>query len=132
MGVLMIRSFKTSLFYIAFGASFSLLFPPINYASESTLTCSNDEGFLSVFKVNKSLPSVTHISSYDPNSNERFSVNSKLKVISSEQNKISTIDVLIEDNMIILDVFDLKKNTIASNTIYLDGSSPDLQIYSCN
>ena len=76
----MIRSFKTSLFYIAFGASFSLLFPPINYASESTLTCSNDEGFLSVFKVNKRRPSVTHISSYDPNSNERFSVNSKFSI----------------------------------------------------
>ena len=105
------------------------------YSSEYILTCANEDGFLSVFQIkNKSsFQSVTHISSYDPESGEKYSVNLPLQVISKDNNLISTVDVsLIEDDgMIILDVFDLDKKIISSNTIYLDGTSPDLQKYIC-
>ena len=113
---------------------FPLIFAPQKiYSSEYILTCSNEDGFLSVFQItNKSsFQSVTHLSSYDPESSEKYSVNLPLQVISKDKNLISTVDVLKDDGMIILDVFNLDKKIISSNTIYLDGTNPDLQKYTC-
>ena len=113
---------------------FPLIFAPQKiYSSEYILTCSNEDGFLSVFQIkNKSsFQSVTHLSSYDPESSEKYSVNLPLQVISKDRNLISTVDVLKDDGMIILDVFNLDKKIISSNTIYLDGTNPDLQKYTC-
>ena len=115
---------------------FPLIFAPQKiYSSEYILTCANEDGFLSVFQIkNKSsFQSVTHISSYDPESGEKYSVNLPLQVISKDNNLISTVDVSLteDDGMIILDVFDLDKKIISSNTIYLDGTNPDLQKYIC-
>ena len=115
---------------------FPLFFAPQKiHSSEYILTCANEDGFLSVFKIeNKSsFQSVTLTSSYNPQSGEKFSINLPLQVISKNNNLISTVDVsLIEDDgMIILDVFNLDKKIISSNTIYLDGTSPDLQKYTC-
>ena len=115
---------------------FPLIFAPQKiYSSEYILTCANEDGFLSVFQIkNKSsFQSVTHISSYDPESGEKYSLNLPLQVISKENNLISTVDVSLteDDRMIILDVFNLDKKIISSNTIYLDGTSPDLQKYNC-
>ena len=115
---------------------FPLIFVPQKiYSSEYILTCANEDGFLSVFQIkNKSsFQSVTHISSYDPESGEKYSVNLPLQVISKDNNLISTIDVSLteDDGMIILDVFNLDKKIISSNTIYLDGTNPDLQKYTC-
>ena len=109
------------------------IFPQKIFSSEFILTCTNEDGFLSVFKINNksSFQSVTHLSSYDPESSKKFSVNQPLLVISKEKNSISTIDVLKDDGMIILDVFNLDKKIISSNTIYLDGTNPDLQKYTC-
>ena len=115
---------------------FPLIFAPQKiYSSEYILTCANEDGFLSVFQIkNKSsFQSVTHISSYDPENGEKYSVNLPLQVISKDNNLISTVDVSLteDDGMIILDVFDLDKKIISSNTIYLDGTRPDLQKYIC-
>ena len=115
---------------------FPLIFAPQKiYSSEYILTCANEDGFLSVFKIeNKSsFQSVTLISSYNPQSGEKFSINLPLQVISNNNNLISTVDVSLTeaDGMIILDVFNLDKKIISSNTIYLDGTSPDLQKYTC-
>ena len=115
---------------------FPLIFAPKKiYSSEYILTCANEDGFLSVFQIkNKSsFQSLTHISSYDPESGEKYLVNLPLQVISKDNNLISTVDVSLteDDEMIILDVFDLDKKIISSNTIYLDGTSPDLQKYIC-
>ena len=115
---------------------FPLIFAPQKiYSSEYILTCLNKDGFLSVFQIkNKSsFQSVTHISSYNPESGQKYSVNLPLQVISKDNNLISTVDVSLseDDGMIILDVFDLDKKIISSNTIYLDGTSPDLQKYIC-
>ena len=115
---------------------FPLFFAPQKiHSSEFILTCANEDGFLSVFKIeNKSsFQSVTLISSYNPKSGEKFSINLPLQVISKNNNLISTFDVSLteDDGMIILDVFNLDKKTISSNTIYLDGTSPDLQKYTC-
>ena len=105
------------------------------YSSEYILTCANEDGFLSIFKIkNKSsFQSITFISSYDPESGEKYSVNLPLQVISKDDNLISTVDTSLTevDGMIILDVFNLDKKIISSNTIYLDGTSPDLQQYTC-
>ena len=111
------------------------IFPQKIYSSEFILTCTNEDGFLSVFKINNksSFQSVTHLSSYDPSSSEQYSVNLPLKVISKNNNLISTVDATLtkDDEMIILDVFNLDKKIISSNTIYLDGSKPELQKYTC-
>ena len=115
---------------------FPLIFAPQKiYSSEYILTCANEDGFLSVFKIeNKSsFQSVTLSSSYNPQSGEKFSINLPLQVISKNNNLISTVDpsLIEDDGMIILDVFNLDKKIISSNTIYLDGTSPDLQKYTC-
>ena len=115
---------------------FPLFFAPQKiHSSEYVLSCANEDGFLSVFKIeNKSsFQSVTLISSYNPQSGEKFSINLPLQVISKNNNLISTVDVSLteDDGMIILDVFNLDKKIISSNTIYLDGTSPDLQQYTC-
>ena len=115
---------------------FPLIFAPQKiYSSEYILTCANEDGFLSVFQIkNKSsFQSVTHISSYDPERGEKYYVNLPLQVISKDKNLMSTVDVSLteDDGMIFLDVFDLDKKIISSNTIYLDGTSPDLQKYIC-
>tara|TARA_B100000886_G_C20255820_1_gene420773 strand:+ start:269 stop:532 length:264 start_codon:yes stop_codon:yes gene_type:complete len=67
---------------------FPLIFSPQKiYSSEYILTCANEDGFLSVFQVkNKSsFKSVTHISSYDPESGEKYSLNLPLQAISKEK-----------------------------------------------
>ena len=115
---------------------FPLFFAPQKiHSSEYVLSCANEDVFLSVFKIeNKSsFQSVTLISSYNPQSGEKFSINLPLQVISKNNNLISTVDVSLteDDGMIILDVFNLDKKIISSNTIYLDGTSPDLQKYTC-
>ena len=115
---------------------FPLFFAPQKiHSSEYILTCANEDGFLSVFKIkNKSSSqSVNHISSYDPERGGKYYVNLPLQVISKDKNLISTVDVSLteDDGMIILDVFNLDKKIISSNTIYLDGTSPDLQKYTC-
>ena len=113
----------------------AVVFPQKIYSSEYLWTCSNEDGFLSVFRVvDKPFPSITHISSYDPESGKKWSLYSPLKVISREKNYISTVDLsLIEElNEIVLDVFNLDKKTILTNSIYLDGSNPELQKYNCN
>ena len=115
---------------------FPLFFAPQKiHSSEYILTCANEDGFLSVFQIkNKSsFQSVTHISSYDPERGEKYYVNLPLQVISKDKNLISTVDVSLteDDGMIILDVFNLDKKIISSNTIYLDGNNPDLQQYTC-
>ena len=115
---------------------FPLFFAPHKiHSSEYVLTCANEDGFLSVFQIkNKSsFQYVTHISSYDPESGQKYSVNLPLQVISKDNNLISTVDVSLteDDGMIILDVFNLDKKIISSNAIYLDGTNPDLQKYTC-
>ena len=115
---------------------FPLFFAPQKiHSSEYVLSCANEDGFLSVFqiKTKSSFQSVTLISSYNPQSGEKFSINLPLQVISKNNNLISTVDAssIEDDGMIILDVFNLDKKIISSNTIYLDGTSPDLQKYTC-
>ena len=55
---------------------FPLFFAPQKiHSSEYILTCANEDGFLSVFKINNksSFQSVIHISSYDPESGVEYS-----------------------------------------------------------
>tara|TARA_B100000700_G_scaffold328847_1_gene448102 strand:+ start:841 stop:1245 length:405 start_codon:yes stop_codon:yes gene_type:complete len=128
------KKYLTLRFIALFTFIFPLFLAPQKiYSSEYILTCANEDGFLSVFQIkNKSsFQSVTHISSYDPESGEKYSVNLPLQVISKDNNLISTVDVMTEDRMIILDIFNLDKKIISSNTIYLDGTIPDLQKYTC-
>ena len=57
-------------------------------------TCENENGFVSVFKINTNPTSVTHISSYDSKNGDKWSVNLPLKVVFSNNNIISTVDVI--------------------------------------
>ena len=60
-------------------------------------TCENEDGFVSVFKINTYPTSVTHVSSYDSKNGDKWSVNQPLQVVFSNNNIISTIDVYVED-----------------------------------
>ena len=94
-------------------------------------TCENEDGFLSVFKMNTNPVSITHISSYDSKNGDKWSVNKPLQVVFSNGNIISSVDVLVEDESIYLDIFDLQRKTFISRETFFDGSEGIIQNYKC-
>ena len=60
-------------------------------------TCENEDGFVSVFKINTYPASITHISSYDSKNGDKWSVNQPLQVVFSNRNIISSVDVIVEE-----------------------------------
>ena len=94
-------------------------------------TCENEDGFVSVFKINTYPTSVTHVSSYDSKSGDKWSVNQPLQVVFSNSNIISTIDVLVEDEAIYHDIFNLKSKSFISRETFFDGSEGITQNYKC-
>ena len=94
-------------------------------------TCENENGFVSVFKINTNPTSVTHISSYDSKNGDKWSVNLPMQVVFSNSNIISTIDVLVEDEAIYHDIFNLKSKSFISRETFFDGSEGITQNYKC-
>ena len=94
-------------------------------------TCENEDGFVSVFKINTNPASITHISSYDSRNGDKWSVNQPLQVVFSNRNIISSVDVIVEEERIYLDIFDLKRKTFISRETFFDGSEGIIQNYKC-
>ena len=94
-------------------------------------TCENENGFVSVFKINTYPTSVTHVSSYDSKNGDKWSVNQPLQVVFSNSTIISTIDVLVEDEAIYHDIFNLKSKSFISRETFFDGSEGITQNYKC-
>ena len=94
-------------------------------------TCENEDGFVSVFKMNTNPPSITHISSYDSKNGDKWSVNQPLQVVFSNRNIISSVDVIVEEETIYLDIFDLQRKTFISRETFFDGSEGIIQNYKC-
>ena len=94
-------------------------------------TCENENGFVSVFKVNTNPTSITHISSYDSKNGDKWSVNQPLQVVFSNRNIISSVDVIVEEERIYLDIFDLQRKTFVSRETFFDGSEGIIQNYKC-
>ena len=94
-------------------------------------TCENEDGFVSVFKINTYPTSVTHVSSYDSKNGDKWSVNQPLQVVFSNSTIISTIDVLVEDEAIYHDIFNLKSKSFISRETFFDGSEGIIQNYKC-
>tara|TARA_B100001287_G_scaffold9031_1_gene6974 strand:- start:379 stop:768 length:390 start_codon:yes stop_codon:yes gene_type:complete len=94
-------------------------------------TCENEDGFVSVFKINSYPTSVTHVSSYDSKNGDKWSINQPLMVVFSNSNIISTIDVLVEDEAIYFDIFNLKSKSFISRETFFDGSEGITQNYKC-
>ena len=94
-------------------------------------TCENENGFVSVFKINTNPASITHISSYDSKNGDKWSVNLPLQVVFSNRNIISSVDVIDEEERIYLDIFDLERKTFISRETFFDGSEGIIQNYKC-
>jgi len=94
-------------------------------------TCENEDGFVSVFKINTYPVSITHISSYDSKNGDKWSVNQPLQVVFSNRNIISSVDVIVEEERIYLDIFDLQRKTFISRETFFDGSEGIIQNYIC-
>ena len=94
-------------------------------------TCENENGFVSVFKINTNPASITHISSYDSKNGDKWSVNQPLQVVFSNRNIISSVDVIVEEERIYLDIFDLQRKTFISRETFFDGSEGIIQNYKC-
>ena len=94
-------------------------------------TCENEDGFVSVFKINTNPASITHISSYDSKNGDKWSVNQPLQVVFSNRNIISSVDVIVEEERIYLDIFDLQRKTFISRETFFDGSEGIIQNYKC-
>ena len=93
--------------------------------------CENEDGFVSIFKINTNPTSVIHISSYDSKNGDEWSVNEPLQVVFSNSNIISTIDVYVEDQAIYFDIFNLKSKSFVSRETFFDGSEGITQNYIC-
>ena len=94
-------------------------------------TCENENGFVSVFKMNTNPASITHISSYDSKNGDKWSVNQPLQVVFSNRNIISSVDVIVEEERIYLDIFNLQRKTFISRETFFDGSEGIIQNYKC-
>ena len=94
-------------------------------------TCENEDGFVSVFKMNTNPVSITHISSYDSKNGDKWSVNQPLQVVFSNRNIISSVDVIVEEERIYLDIFNLQSKTFISRETFFDGSEGIIQNYKC-
>ena len=94
-------------------------------------TCENEDGFVSVFKINTYPGSITHISSYNSKNGDKWSVNKPLQVVFSNRNIISSVDVIVEEERIYLDIFDLQRKTFISRETFFDGSEGIIQNYKC-
>ena len=94
-------------------------------------TCENENGFVSVFKMNTNPASITHISSYDSMNGDKWSVNQPLQVVFSNRNIISSVDVIVEEERIYLDIFNLQRKTFISRETFFDGSEGIIQNYKC-
>ena len=94
-------------------------------------TCENEDGFVSVFKINTYPGSITQISSYNSKNGDKWSVNKPLQVVFSNRNIISSVDVIVEEERIYLDIFDLQRKTFISRETFFDGSEGIIQNYKC-
>ncbi len=94
-------------------------------------TCENEDGFVSVFKINTNPVSVTHISSYDSKNGDKWSVNQPLQVVFSNRNIVSTVDVIVDEERIYLDIFNLQRKSFISRETFFDGSEGIIQNYKC-
>jgi len=94
-------------------------------------TCENENGFVSVFKMDTNPVSITHISSYDSKNGDKWSVNKPLQVVFSNKNIVSSVDVIVEEERIYLDIFNLQSKTFISRETFFDGSEGIIQNYKC-
>ena len=94
-------------------------------------TCENEDGFVSVFKMNTNPVSITHISSYDSKNGDKWSVNQPLQVVFSNRNIVSTVDVIVDEERIYLDIFNLQRKSFISRETFFDGSAGIIQNYKC-
>ena len=94
-------------------------------------TCENENGFVSVFKIKTNPVSVTHISSYDSKNGDKWSVDQPLQVVFSNRNILSTVDVIVEEEIIYLDIFNLNSKSFISKETFFDGSVGITQYYKC-
>ena len=94
-------------------------------------TCENEDGFVSVFKINTYPASITHISSYDSKNGDKWSVNQPLQVVFSNRNIVSTVDVLVDEEVMYLDILNLQSKSFISKETFFDGSEGITQFYNC-
>ena len=107
------------------------LISPQKINASNYWTCENEDGFVSVFKINTNPVSVTHISSYDSKNGDKWSVNQPLQVVFSNRNIISSVDVIVDEERIYLDIFNLNSKSFISKETFFDGSEGITQNYKC-
>ncbi len=125
----LLKDFKlSSLGAILFVISF---ISPQKINASNYWTCENKNGFVSVFKMNTSPVSITHISSYNSKNGDKWTVNKPLQVVFSNRNIVSSVDVLVDEGRIYLDIFNLQTKTFISRETFFDGSEGIIQNYKC-
>ncbi len=99
--------------------------------SKIVFNCFNNEGFKTVFGINFNPVSVDHIYSHNPESNEHWEVNTSLKVLTSEKNKIITFDSTVDEAFGVVDIFNLKQMIIDSVDVNYDDASTYYMKWNC-
>ena len=125
----LLKNFKLSSFGVILTVIPLISLQKIN--ASNYWTCENEDGFVSVFKINTYPASITHISSYDSKNGDKWSVNQPLQVVFSNRNIISSVDVIVEEEKIYLDIFNLQSKTFISRETFFDGSEGIIQNYKC-
>tara|TARA_Y100000813_G_scaffold161040_1_gene121440 strand:- start:86 stop:475 length:390 start_codon:yes stop_codon:yes gene_type:complete len=125
----LLKNFKLSSFGVILTVIPLISLQKIN--ASNYWTCENKNGFVSVFKINTYPVSVTHISSYDSVNGDKWSVNKPLQVVFSNRNIVSTVDVLVDEEVMYLDIFNLQSKSFISKETFFDGSEGITQFYNC-
>ena len=99
---------------------FVLLFSSSVFADQYTLTCISDKNFMTVFKIDDSIPSIERLSSKNLNTQKEFNnINRKLKIININDKIINTLDIS-PPNSITFGTFYLEHNVFIDTAHYLE------------
>lgn len=103
------------------------------FAQAKIFSCVNKEtNFMTTFLVDFGEKSVTHLNSQSPNSNQKFTTNTKLITLTFNSEYSIALSMSNEGKILNLSVFNFTNNTYSNSGHYLDKvQKPFPQLFSC-
>ena len=109
------------------------IFSNYSFAKEKIYSCVNKEtNFTTTFLINFGEQCITHLSSFSPNSNQKFTVNKSLNVLTFNQDYLISLTSSNSGDVINLMVFNFVKNNYTNSGHYLkEVRKPYPQLFDC-
>ena len=102
-------------------------------AQNKNLTCTNSEtNFITNFKIDNVERKITHLSSMNSKTNQKYYVDRDLKILNFDENIAITLSYSNSGKILNLLVFNLKEQTYTQSGHYLDiKQKPNSQLFEC-